>query len=149
MSRKLTKFATAKFATVLLVLATPATAEPKSPRAVVEAKFAAVNRHAISDISALYSTDALLNASNFCKPRRGRTEVARTYQAIFALAPDAFDDVQEYVVQGDRVAVRFVVRGAIGGHPFSIPLMDFFTIRDGLIVEDDAIFDNGGRTCTP
>jgi NAD(P)-dependent dehydrogenase (short-subunit alcohol dehydrogenase family)/ketosteroid isomerase-like protein len=137
------------FAAALLAIAAPATAEQKSPRAVVEAKFAAVNRHALEDISALYSTDALLNASDFCKPRHGRAEVARTYQAIFAFAPDAADDVQEYVVQGDRVAVRFIVRGTIGGHAFSVPLMDFFTVRDGLIVEDDAIFDNDGRACTP
>ena len=138
-----------KLATALLVVATPAGSEPTSPRAVVEAKFAAVNRHAIADISVLYSSDALLTASNFCKPRRGQTEVARTYRAIFAFAPDAVDDVQEYVVEGDRVAVRFVLRGTAGGHALSVPLMNFFTVRDGLIVKDDAIFDNGGRACTP
>ncbi len=137
------------FTAALLAVATPAMAEPKSPRAVVEAKFAAVNRHAIADIAALYSTDAMLNASNFCKPRRGRTEVARTYREIFASAPDAFDAVQEYVAEGDRVAVRFTLRATIGGHSFLLPLMNFFTVRDGLILEDDGIFDNGGRTCTP
>ena len=137
-----------KFAVALLAIATSATS-PQSPGAVVEAKFAAVNRHAIGDISALYSSNALLNASNFCKQRRGRSEVERTYRAIFAVVPNAADDVQEYLVDGDRVAVRFVLRGNIDGHAVSVPLMNFFTVRDGLIVEDDAIFDNGGRPCTP
>ena len=120
-----------------------------SPRAVVEATFAAVNRHSIGDIAALYSPDARLTASDFCKPRQGRAEVERTYRGIFAAVPDAMDDVQEYVVQGDRVAVRFILRGSVGGHPIAAPLMDFFTVRGGLIVNDDGIFDNGGRACTP
>ena len=138
-----------KFTAALLAIAAPASAQPMSPRAMVEAKFAAVNRHAIADIAALYAPDARLTASDFCKPRQGRTEVERTYRGIFAFAPDAVDDVQEYVVQGDRVAVRFILRGTVGGHAFSAALMNFFTVRDGLIVEDDGIFDNGGRACTP
>jgi ketosteroid isomerase-like protein len=138
-----------RFTAALLTIAVPAAAQPLSPRAVVEAKFAAVNRHSIADIAALYAPDARLTASDFCAPRQGRLEVERTYRGIFAFAPDAFDDVQEYVVQGDRVAVRFTLRGSIGGHSFSAPLMDFFTVHDGLIVNDDGIFDNGGRACTP
>lgn len=137
------------FTAALLAVVGPASAQTISPRAVVEAKFAAFNRHAIADIAALYAPDARLTASDFCKPRQGRAEVERTYRGIFAFLPDAVDDVQEYVVQGDRVAVRFVLRGTIGGHAFSAPLMNFFTVRGGLIVDDDGIFDNGGRACTP
>jgi ketosteroid isomerase-like protein len=135
----------------LLALAPQARGEgrPVSPRAVVEAKFAAVNRHAIGDITSLYAPDARLTASDFCKPRQGRAEVERIYRGIFAAVPDAMDEVQEYVVQGDRVAVRFILRGSVGGYPIAVPLMDFFTVRSGLIVADDGIFDNGGRACTP
>lgn len=137
------------FTAALLATAVPAAAQPLSPRAVVEAKFAAVNRHSIADIVALYAPDARLTASDFCAPRQGQAEVERTYRGIFAFAPDAVDNVQEYIVQGDRVAVRFSLRGTMCGHSFSVPLMNFFTVRNGLIINDDGIFDNGGRACTP
>ncbi len=133
---------------LLAALATPAFATP-SPRAVVEAKFAAVNRHDVAGVVALYAPDAEVTASDFCKPRRGRAEVERTYKAIFAAVPDATVEVQEYVVQGDRVAVRFLLSSHLPGRTFTLPLQDFFTVRNGLIVRDDGMFDNRGRPCMP
>jgi hypothetical protein len=35
------------------------------------------------------------------------------------------------------------------GRSFDLPLMNFFTVRNGLIVRDQGIFDNGGRACRP
>jgi ketosteroid isomerase-like protein len=136
-------------AAAIAALAGPTLAAPASPRAVVEAKFAAVNRHATADIAAFYAPDASITASDFCKPRQGRAEVERIYKGIFATVPDAQADVQEYVVEGDRVAVKFFVRSRLPGRAFDLPIMDFFTVRDGLIVRDDGIFDNAGRPCTP
>lgn len=136
-------------AAAMAALAWPAAAGPASPRAVIEAKFAAVNRHAVADIAALYAPDAVVTASDFCKPREGRAGVERTYKGIFAAVPDAVADVTEYVVDGDRVAVKFFVRSRLPGRSFDLPIMDFFTVRDGLIVRDDGVFDNGGRACTP
>ncbi len=134
----------------LAMIAAPVLAEARvSPRTVVEAKFAAVNRHAVADIVALYAPEAEVTASDFCRPRKGRGDVERTYRAIFAAVPDAVADVQEYVVQGDRVAVRFVLRGSLNSRAFELPIMDFFTVRRGLIVRDDGLFDNRARACTP
>jgi ketosteroid isomerase-like protein len=135
-------------ALALAALAWPATAAP-TPRAVVEAKFAAVNRHDIDGIVALYAPDARLTAPDFCSPRQGRAEVERTYRAIFALVPDARVNVQEYLAQDDRVAVRFRLSSAVPGRAFAIELQDFFTVRNGLIVRDDGMFDNRGRPCKP
>lgn len=126
-----------------------AIAQQPSPREVVEAKFAAVNRHQVSEIAKFYAPDAVLTASDFCAPRAGRGEVERTYRAIFDAVADVAADVQEYIVEGDRVAVKFMMRGNIAGRAFSLPIMNFFTVRDGLIVKDDGMFDNGGRACTP
>lgn len=120
-----------------------------SPRAVVEAKFAAVNRHALADVVAHYAPDARLTASDFCQPRRGRADVQRTYQALFAAFPDIAVDVHEYLVQGDRVAVRMTVRGSAQGGAFAVPIANFFTVRDGLIESDDGVFDTRGRPCSP
>ena len=134
----------------LVAIATPALADdPLSPRAVVEAKFAAVNRHSVPDVVAFYAPDAQVTASDFCKPRQGRADVARTYENIFAAVPDAAVTVDETVVQDDRVAVRFTLHGSVSGHAFAVPIQDFFTVRDGLIVRDDGMFDNRGRPCNP
>lgn len=119
------------------------------PRTVVEAKFAAVNRHAVQDIVALYGDSAVVTATDFCRPRVGKAGVERTYLAIFKTVPDVVVDVREYVVEGNRVAVKFVLRSATIGPKFELPILDFFTVRRGLIVRDDGIFDNRGRACTP
>ena len=133
-----------------LFAVTPALAdEPLSPRAVVEAKFAAVNRHSVSDVAAFYAPDAEVTASDFCTLRHGRADIERTYTNIFATIPDVAVNVAEYVVQDDRVAVRFTLHGSVSGKSFDIPIQDFFTVRDGLIVRDDGMFDNHGRPCSP
>ena len=86
-----------------------------SPRDTVAAKFAAVNRHAIAEIVEFYAADARLIASDFCAARQGRADVERTYRAIFDAVPDVIADVQEYVVEGERVAVRLIVRSRLPG----------------------------------
>lgn len=125
------------------------TASPNvSAKAIVEAKFAAVNRHDIADIVELYAPDAAITASDFCKPRRGRAEVERIYRSLFEAYPDIVADVQEYFVDADRVAVRFIVRNRQPGKTFDVPIADFFSVRDGLIVSDDGVFDTRGRPCS-
>jgi hypothetical protein len=77
-----------------------------SSQSTIEAKFAAVNRHALDEIVNLYSPEAQITASDFCQPRHGREDVRRTYKALFDAIPNIGVEVHEYVVQGDRVAVR-------------------------------------------
>jgi hypothetical protein len=133
---------------VTLVSTAPAIAGP-SPRDVVAAKFAAVNRHALPEIVLYYAPDAIVTASDFCAPRKGHADIERTYRGIFAALPDVAVEVQEYLVEGDNVAARIVVRGQFNGRTVSIPIMNFFTVSNGLIVRDDGLFDNGGRPCAP
>jgi len=137
-------------AALLAALAGCANVPRESPaRSVVAAKFAAVNRHAIDDIEKLYAPFASLTAPNFCAPRHGREDVRRTYQDLFAAFPDIHAEIQEYLVQGDRVAVRYLVHTAPAGKDFVVPIFNLFTVRDGLITTDDGMFDNGGRKCAP
>ena len=119
-----------------------------SAKSVIEAKFAAVNRHSVEDIVALYAVDAELTAPDFCAPRHGHDDVRRTYQALFSAYPDISADVQEYVQEGDRVAVRFIVRSKLPGRSFEVPIMNFFTVRRGAIVSDEGLFDARGRKCS-
>lgn len=120
-----------------------------SAKSVVQAKFAAVNRHALEDIVALYSADADVTAPDFCTPRHGHDDVRRTYQALFSAFSDISVDVQEYVEEGDRVAVRFTVRSSLPGRSFEVPILNFFTVRNGVIVKDEGMFDTRGRKCSP
>lgn len=136
-------------AAIAALLCPAAAPPPHSARAVVEAKFAAVNRHAINEIVDYYADDAKLTASDFCTPRHGKLDVERTYTAIFGAIPDVQAEVVEYVVQGDRVAARVVLHSRRPGRSFDFPLMNFFTVKNGKIVRDDGIFDNGGRACRP
>ena len=136
-------------AALLAMLTGCASLSPESPaKAVVEAKFAAVNRHSIDDIEKLYAPFASITAPNFCAPRHGREDVRRIYQDLFTTFPDIHAEIQEYLVQGDRVAVRYLVRVGPAGKGFVVPIFNLFTVRDGLITTDDGMFDNGGRKCT-
>ena|SRR5689334_251682 len=137
-------------AALLVALTGCASLAPQSSaKAVVEAKFAAVNRHSIDDIEKLYAPFAAITAPNFCAPRHGREDVRRIYQDLFATFPDIHAEIQEYLVQGDRVAVRYLVHTGPAGKGFVVPIFNLFTVRDGLITTDDGMFDNGGRKCAP
>lgn len=120
-----------------------------SAKSVIQAKFAAVNRHSLEAIVALYAEDAELTAPDFCAPRHGRDDVRRTYQALFSAYPDISVEVREYLQEGNRVAVRFVVRSSLPDRSFEVPIMNFFTVRNGQIVSDEGSFDTRGRKCSP
>ena len=58
-----------------------------APGAVIDKLFDSFNRHDVAALQALYSPNARLTSSDFCKPRTG-VDVARTYGALgFAPSP--------------------------------------------------------------
>ena len=127
------------FAVLAAAVATP------SPRATVEAMFAAFNAHDPVAIARLYADDARLTSSDFCAAR-GKADVRRTYADLFTAMPDLHDRIETMVVEGDRVAVRFVASSAAA--KFNVTIITLLRIRDGLIVEDDSVFDTGGQPCS-
>lgn len=138
-------------ALVLLILTamSPASANTAAtPSQVVQAMFDAFNRHDAAAMAVLYSANARLNSSDFCSPR-GKKDVERTYASLFAAFPDIRDDLDSLVASGDRVAVRFTARSRSGGTAMALRIMTFLTVRGGLIVEDDSIFDTKGEPCRP
>ncbi|WP_457312303.1 nuclear transport factor 2 family protein [Sphingomonas sp. UYAg733] len=106
--------------------------------------FAAFNRHDAAAMAALYADDARLSSSDFCAPR-GQRDVVRTYTALFAAFPDIEDRVDDLVVQGDRVAVRFTAVSVASG--FRMPIATFLKVRNGKIIADDSYFDAGSKPC--
>ena len=131
-------------------LASCATTTPHpAPLDAVRAKFDAVNRHDLRAVVESYAPQARLMASDFCAPRVGRSEVERTYTALFSSIDDLSVRVDHTLADGNYVAVRFRVLGSVGGQRFEVPIADFFEVRDGLIVYDLGVFDNAGRPCRP
>jgi ketosteroid isomerase-like protein len=117
-----------------------------SPRSIIEELFRAFNRHDVSALQALYSPDARLMSSDFCKARTG-TDVTRTYAALFRAFPGIRDEVISMVVDGDQAAVRFMTSSVVEGNEMNFELMTFLRFKDGRIVEDITIFDTKGRPC--
>ena len=132
----------------IMLLMQPAsqTAASREPEVVVLAMFSAFNRHDAATMEQMYAAEARLTSSDFCHARK-RSDVKRTYDALFKAFPDIHDDVETIVSQGDRVAVRFRATSKLG--EMSITIHTFLRVRDGLIVEDDSVFDTGGRPCEP
>lgn len=117
-----------------------------SPADTVAAMFAAFNRHDPAAMARLYAPDARLTSSDFCAAR-GQRDIERTYTALFDAFPDLHDTVDMMIVQHDRVAVRFTAASPTTG--FKLTIVTMLRVRDGLIVEDDSVFDAGGRPCSP
>lgn len=124
-------------------------AQPAEARMIIEAKFAAVNRHDVDAIVAFYSKNARLHASDFCSERVGQAEVRRTYEAIFAFASEIHAEVEELIVEGDQVAARVLLSSTTPEMNFELPITNFFTVANGKITRDLGMFDNRGRPCRP
>jgi len=120
-----------------------------SAKAVVEARFAAVRRHDVEAIVALYAKDAIETSPAFCHDRSGPEGARKTYSDLFTSFPNITDDVVAYVVDGDRVAVQFVARSkkTDGTLAFEVPLANFLIVKHGRITRDDTYFDTKGRPC--
>jgi hypothetical protein len=121
-----------------------------SARTIVEKRIAAVARHDLEAIVALYAPDAVETSPGFCASRTGTEGVRRTYGELFQAYPNISDDVVAYVVDGHHVAVQFVarVRKADGSLAFEVPIANFLTVEHGRITRDDTYFDTRGRPCT-
>jgi ketosteroid isomerase-like protein len=121
-----------------------------SPEAVVKKRFEATASRDIDAIAALYAPDAIETSPAFCVPREGATGARRTYGDLFRDAPGIEDEVTNFVVEGNHVAVQFVarVRKPDGSIAFEAPLANFLTVEHGRIVRDDTYFDAKGRPCS-
>ncbi|HSC10370.1 MAG TPA: nuclear transport factor 2 family protein [Rhodanobacteraceae bacterium] len=116
----------------------------------MEKRIAAVARHDLDAIVALYSADAVETSPGFCSNRTGSEGARRTYGELFQAYPNITDDVVAYVVDGSHVAVQFIarVRKADGSLVFEIPIANFLTVEHGHITRDETYFDTKGRPCT-
>ena len=120
-----------------------------SPKSVVEQRFAAVRRHDVEAIAALYAATAVETSPGFCRERVGPEGARQTYSELFTSFPDITDDVVAILVDGKNVAVQFVARSKKpdGTLAFEVPLANFLTVEHGRITRDETYFDTKGRPC--
>jgi ketosteroid isomerase-like protein len=125
-------------------------AKDVAARAVAERRIAAVMRHDLDAIAALYAPDAIEISPGFCSQRVGREGVLRTYGDLFKMFPDITNDRISYTADGNRVAVQFLAlsRKADGTVAFQVPIANFLTVEHGLITRDETYFDTKGRPCS-
>ena len=118
----------------------------RSPAAVVDAAFAAINRHDAAGLAALYAPDAVIVNSDACAPQTGPDAVRRGHQALIAALPDLSVEITDRVTQGDQVALIFVAHSKGLGPTGELLFSDFMTVRHGLITRDVTLF-NPGKPC--
>jgi uncharacterized protein (TIGR02246 family) len=121
---------------------------PADTRRLVEQLFATFNRHDAAAMANLYAADVHATSTGYCGERVGREAVRRGYQAIFDQAPGVTDEVEDILVQGDAVAVRFVGRAPGDGGMRDVQhVAAFLRIRDGLVASVRTIQDSKPPPC--
>lgn len=122
----------------------------EAPLAVVQKRFAAVARHDLDAIAALYAENAVETSPAFCADRSGPEGARRTYGELFRNYPGITADEPVYLVTGNRVAVQFFarLRKPDGTIAFEIPLANFLTVERGRITKDETYFDTKGQPCS-
>ena len=138
------------FSAVLFAVVSMPVLAQESPEAVVRKRFEATANRDIDAIAALYASDAIETSPAFCVPRQGSVGARKTYGDLFRDAPGIENQVTNFVVDGNRVAVQFIarLRKPDGSIAFEAPLANFLTVERGRIVRDDTYFDTKGRPCT-
>jgi len=132
---------------LLSSVAAPLSAEPATtPRAVVEATLAAINRHDAAALASYYAEDAVIIASDSCAPSKGPEAVRVGHEALIKAIPDLSVEATDWVVEGEHVAILFTAHGKALGPTGTMTLADFFTVKNGKIVRDVTIF-NPGQPC--
>jgi uncharacterized protein (TIGR02246 family) len=144
---------------LVLSICLNASANPSDPdsiktKAVVEALFAAFNRHDLEGVVALYSPDARLVTPGFPEPRYGLNVVREEYQSHFENIPGVHDEVVRIIADGNQAAVEFTAswEQPTEDEPDArgvLHIAAFITIENGKIVEDIAYFDRKALEPTP
>ena len=88
----------------------------------------------------LYADDFIdhVNALEF----RGQEGIARSVALYRAIFPDLRIDVVDQLVEDDRVASRWVLRGTHRGRPVTLPGITISRFADARIAEDWTTSDN-------
>lgn len=111
--------------------------------------FAAVSAHDLDGALACWAPDGVGNLPD--GPLALPDGYREFFGGVFAAFPDFSLEIHDVVVQDDRCAVRYTLTGTFAGAPFqglaptgarvSLDGCDVVRFRDGLIVRNDAFYD--------
>jgi steroid delta-isomerase-like uncharacterized protein len=108
------------------------------------------------DIDALardHSEDCVLETPFAGGKVKGRAAIERVYRGFLSAFPDLAFERTDYLIDGDRVALIATLTGTNKGgfmdlpptgRRVSFPLVLVFKLKDGLIVEEQRIYDFTG-----
>jgi steroid delta-isomerase-like uncharacterized protein len=114
----------------------------------------AVNLHDVRAVEALYADDALLVSPLFHSVH-GRAAIGRSFERLFAIFPDYAITMQDelFIAEGPRAAQFGTVTATQRLELFGLPptgqrieyhAARLFTLRDGVIVYEQRLYDFGG-----
>ena len=113
---------------------------------VVRAGLRAWNAGDMGALRELYDPDATLTALEGWPesgPFVGREAIMREWaQMRETWDADALEPISDFIDAGDRVAVRYIWRGAGQGPEMNMELTTVWTLRDGRIVRQENFWDH-------
>ena len=122
-------------------------------RQLADALLEAWNGHDIDRILSLYALDHHGEDVSQAYPIQGHQGIGRVVSAIFQAFPDLSFTNEELIIQDDRLAIAWVMRGTHQGMVMNIPPTrrpvrvrgsSFFTVNNGKIARSLHIWDVAG-----
>lgn len=116
------------------------------PVEVVRALVAALNRGAIDDALAFCADDIVLWSPGVELSGQivnGKAELRQQLEFSEASWPGTWTSIDAIVADGERVAVEMTIVVSSDGESVVQPMSAFYTVRDGLVIEQRSYFDLG------
>ena len=109
--------------------------------------------HDVDALIAFYASDCIVESPLAAGRVQGRDANAKVYRAFFEAFPDLAFQVEELIIDGDRVVEVGTARGtdagglmgmAPSGKPFVIPIVFLSKVANGQIVYERRVYDFTG-----
>jgi ketosteroid isomerase-like protein len=110
--------------------------EEQATREAVDKFNEAFNRHDADRLAALLTDDTVFEDTSPAPDGRrieGKAAVTEYWRGWFARNADASFEVEEAIVSGSKVIVRWVYRKKRNGQPWHLRGVDIFTVREGKV----------------
>jgi len=120
--------------------------------ALLETRFAALDRRDMALLMSLHASDGVLD-SPLGGHAKGPEAIRKVYDAWVASFPDAQFEAEPPIIDGERVAQATMVNGTdMGGFMglpptgkrFTMPMVFLFVIKDGKIHHERRVYDFTG-----
>jgi steroid delta-isomerase-like uncharacterized protein len=127
--------------------------KPASPLlALVNQKFAAMNKHDISAIAKLYADNAIITSPNMEKAETGQKGISAVFGRYFTTSPDMVYTISRILTGDSSVTVEYTFSGTMKhleasvpqymlNKAYSIKCCNVMEIRNGKITADESYFD--------